>query len=75
MADKNGLDVLTADEAASEAGVSVRLILNSLRSDDENSLRGRNLAGRKGWVTTRRELAEWVERGNENPDEETAAVG
>lgn len=64
MDQKNDHDVLTADQMSAEAGCSTRVILESLRSDDPNSLKGRNLHGRKGWVSTRRALSEWIENGN-----------
>lgn len=61
---KNELDILTTAQAAKESGISAGTILNSLKSDDPDSLKGRNFGGRRGWCTTRRALADWVESGN-----------
>jgi len=54
-------DFLSAREAATEVGVSYRVMIHALRDGD---LQGRNLKGRRGWVTTRAALVSWIEQGN-----------
>lgn len=56
------LDVLTAPQAAQIASLSLRVVMDALRSGE---LKGKNYAGRKGWVTTRRALSDWIENGNQ----------
>jgi len=66
----NDHDVVTVKQMSDESRISERVILDSLRSDDDGSLRGRNLGGRKGWVTTRRAFSEWIESGNAKAEEQ-----
>jgi hypothetical protein len=68
---KDELDVMTVDQVAEELGVNRAFVLRSLASTEPGSLKGRNLKGPKGWVTTRRAMLEWVESGNH---QETSAV-
>jgi excisionase family DNA binding protein len=48
-------------EAAELLGLSPRVIHAALRKGE---IKGRNLRGRRGWVTTKAALREWVENGN-----------
>lgn len=56
------MDILTATQAAQYAHVSLRVVMDALRAGE---LKGKNYGGRKGWTTTRRAVAEWVEGGNQ----------
>lgn len=75
---KSEHDVLTVPQAATETGLSERVLLDALRSEAPNSLKGRNMRGQKGWITTRGALTEWIESGNSadfmSEHEEPAAV-
>lgn len=55
-------EFIGSQDAAEMLGISPRVIHAALRA---GSLKGRNLRGRKGWVTTKRALRDWVENGNE----------
>ena len=53
--------VLSLKTAEKLTGISVRVLAQALR---DGALKGRNLEGRRGWVTTKNALREWAERGN-----------
>ena len=62
MSEKSDHDPLTSFEAAKEIGISRSLILSAFKT---GALRGRNFRGRKGWVTTRRALSDWIENDDD----------
>lgn len=57
-------EFIGSKDAAEMLGLSPRVVHAALRSGE---LKGRNLRGRKGWVTTKRALRDWVENGNTAP--------
>jgi hypothetical protein len=48
-------------EAAEVAGVTKETLRAAL---NDGTLAGRNIGGKKGWITTRDALRAWVESGN-----------
>jgi len=64
------MTILTAKAAAKVCGMSERAIMDALRrGPDSGGLEGRNMRGRKGWVTTRGALQRWIEGGNAKEEE------
>jgi hypothetical protein len=57
--------VLSLKDAESLTGISAKLLAKALRAGELN---GRNLEGRRGWVTTRDAIREWAERGNKTAE-------
>ena len=53
--------VLSLRDAEWITGISVRVLARALRA---GTLKGRNLEGRKGWVTTANAIRDWAEQGN-----------
>ena len=53
-----GSDVMDMGAITEMVGVSPRVVYAAFKSGD---LAGRNLGGRKGWVTTRNSILDWVE--------------
>lgn len=58
--------VLSIKEVSAMCQISPRVIYAAFQSGD---LAGRNLGGRKGWITTRTAVLDWVESGNMLDDE------
>jgi excisionase family DNA binding protein len=60
---------LTIDDALEYVGhkVSHETIRRALH---DGEIAGRNIGGRNGWLTTRKALDEWIERGNREPRRE-----
>lgn len=58
--------VLTLRDAEALTGISARVLAKALRG---GSLSGRNLGGRKGWVTTRNAIRKWAETGSVNDED------
>ena len=51
--------------------ISGRVIYAALKSGE---LAGRNIGGRKGWITTRTAVLDWVESGNAVEDDDDAVT-
>lgn len=77
MTDTNDDELMTLEQASGflQGRVSEELVRRALAGGE---LRGRNLGGSVGWLTTRREIIEWIRRGNSGPsrtDVRTKAKG
>lgn len=67
---KHENDVLGTSDVANEVGVSVKVVHRAFR---RGNLRGTKIGGRKGWVTTRSAMLDWVESGNRGAHDEEEA--
>lgn len=56
---------ISTDEVSALVGVSPRVVQAALRKGE---LKGRNMRGRRGWVTTKEAVSAWIESGNPNLD-------
>lgn len=56
-----GEKLLTLAEASKASGLHKETLGDALRSGE---LKGRNLGGRRGWMTTWSAIKEWIESGN-----------
>ena len=57
------IEIMDMKQVVKFLKVTPRVIYAAFKSGD---LAGRNLGGRKGWVTTKNSVLDWVESGNDS---------